>query len=445
MVQVELDPAEVGFDPARLATLDAHFGRYVDEGRLAGWQLVVARHGEVAHASTYGQRDREAGLPVAPDTLWRIYSMTKPITSVAAMMLWEEGRFELHRRDRAAGCPSSPTCGCTTRAAALAAGDRAGHRADPGLAPAHPHLRPHLRLPARHLGGRRAATAPPGIDLVPAPRASTWPPPCDTWAALPLLFQPGTAWGYSVATDVLGRLVEVVSGQTPGRVLRRADPRPARHDRHPVVGRRRDAPPAGRALRRRIRAPAAPVRYDLLGDADARRGRTCCPAAAGWSPPPPTTTASAELLLRQGRARRGPAARQPRTVRLHDPQPPARRRGPRPPSAAAGSPRPTFEGVGFGLGFAVVRRPGAGRRTWPPPGSTTGVGWPAPPSGSTRSSGSRCSSSPSWCRPAPIRSAAAASPGLLRPDRLSHFFGAAPARALRLISPWSSDRRAPRG
>src|SRR5918993_4056919 len=95
MVQVELDPAEAGFDPRRLARLDSHFARHVDDGRLAGWQLLVARHGRVVHAATYGQRDREAGLPVEPDTIWRIYSMTKPITSVAAMMLYEEGLLQL--------------------------------------------------------------------------------------------------------------------------------------------------------------------------------------------------------------------------------------------------------------------------------------------------------------------------------------------------------------
>src|ERR1700727_1164613 len=94
-LQIEVDPAEVGFDPARLARIDKHFARYVDEQKLAGWLITVARHGKLAHVSTYGQRDLEAGLPVEPDTLWRIYSMTKPITSVAAMMLYEEGGFEL--------------------------------------------------------------------------------------------------------------------------------------------------------------------------------------------------------------------------------------------------------------------------------------------------------------------------------------------------------------
>ena len=94
-VDVQTPPAQVGFDPARLARIDRHFATYVDDGRLPGWQIVVSRRGQIVHSSTYGMRDVEAGLPVEPDTLFRIYSMTKPLTSVAAMMLYEEGAFEL--------------------------------------------------------------------------------------------------------------------------------------------------------------------------------------------------------------------------------------------------------------------------------------------------------------------------------------------------------------
>jgi CubicO group peptidase (beta-lactamase class C family) len=91
----EVDAAEVGFDPDRLRRVDAHFARYVDDGRLPGWLLAVSRHGRLAHVSYRGMRDMEAGLPVTPDTLWRLYSMTKPVTSVAAMMLYEEGGLAL--------------------------------------------------------------------------------------------------------------------------------------------------------------------------------------------------------------------------------------------------------------------------------------------------------------------------------------------------------------
>ena len=86
-MRVETDPAAAGFDPARLARIDRHFARSGDDGRLASWLAVVARDGRVVHVASAG--------PASVDTVWRIYSMTKPITSVAAMMLWEEGAFEL--------------------------------------------------------------------------------------------------------------------------------------------------------------------------------------------------------------------------------------------------------------------------------------------------------------------------------------------------------------
>ena len=94
-LKAEVDPTEVGFDPERLQRLDRHFARYVNDGRLPGWLITVSRHGHLAHLSCCGSRDLEAGLPVEADTLWRIYSMTKPVTSVAAMMLYEEGGLEL--------------------------------------------------------------------------------------------------------------------------------------------------------------------------------------------------------------------------------------------------------------------------------------------------------------------------------------------------------------
>src|SRR3712207_4016884 len=94
-LHVELDPEEAGLDPSRLERIDRHLNRYVDHGRLPGWLVAIAREGRIVHVATGGQRDVEAGLPVELGTLWRIYSMTKPITSVAAMMLYEEGAFEL--------------------------------------------------------------------------------------------------------------------------------------------------------------------------------------------------------------------------------------------------------------------------------------------------------------------------------------------------------------
>src|ERR1700750_1218219 len=94
-LKVEVDPGEVGFAADRLSRLDDNFRRYGDDGRLKGCLRTASRHSPLAYTASYGQRDAEAGLPVEPDTLWRIYSMTKPITSVATMLLWEGGRFEL--------------------------------------------------------------------------------------------------------------------------------------------------------------------------------------------------------------------------------------------------------------------------------------------------------------------------------------------------------------
>lgn len=203
------DPDKLGFDPDRLARIDRHFAQYVDDGRLAGWQVAVTRRGETVHASTYGMRDREAGLPVEPDTLWRIYSMTKPITSVALMQLWEQGRCEL-TDEVSRYIPSF---------ADVRVYDK-GSSQKPFLVPATEPVRVwHLLTHTAGLtyGFMHTAVAdaiyrargyewgvPPGTDLATA---------CDAWAAMPLAFQPGSRWGYSVATDVVGRLVEVLSGQ----------------------------------------------------------------------------------------------------------------------------------------------------------------------------------------------------------------------------------------
>jgi CubicO group peptidase (beta-lactamase class C family) len=207
-LKVEVDPGEVGLAPDRLARIDRHFSTYVDDGRLPGWLLLVSRGGKVVHVSTYGQRDVEAALAVELDTLWRIYSMTKPITSVAAMMLYEEGAFEL----------TDPVSRFIP-----SFGDARVYRGGPSLKPVtvgatEPiriwHLLTHTAgltygfhqvhaVDAMYRAAGFELGAPPGVDLAAC---------CDAWARLPLLFQPGSEWNYSVATDVLGRVVEVASG-----------------------------------------------------------------------------------------------------------------------------------------------------------------------------------------------------------------------------------------
>ena len=94
-LKTEIDPAEAGFAPDRLARIDRHFAGYVDQKKLAGWHIALSRRGQLVHSSTMGHRDIAADLPFTDDTVVRMFSMTKPITSVAAMMLYEEGAFEL--------------------------------------------------------------------------------------------------------------------------------------------------------------------------------------------------------------------------------------------------------------------------------------------------------------------------------------------------------------
>ena len=208
-VDLAANAADLGFDPGRLARIDRHFRAYVDDGRLPGWLIAVTRHGRLAHLATYGQRDREAGLPVEHDTIFRIYSMTKPITSVAAMMLYEEGAFELkdpvHRYLPAFGDQRVYRSGSSQAPITVPATEpvRIWHLLThtSGLTYGFHHAHP---VDAMYRAAGYEWGWPAGVELAAA---------CDTWASMPLLFEPGREWNYSVSTDVLGRLVEVLSGQ----------------------------------------------------------------------------------------------------------------------------------------------------------------------------------------------------------------------------------------
>ena len=206
----EIEPGQVGLHPDRLARIDRHFARYVDDGRLPGWSLLISRYGQVAHTATYGLRDVEAGAPVTDDTLFRIYSMTKPVTSVAAMMLYEEGAFELTD-------PVERYLPAFANQRVLVGGTAVRPVTVPAVEPVRIwHLLTHtagLTYGFHHVdvldeiyraNGFEWGT-PRGLDLAAC---------VDAWADLPLAFQPGAEWNYSVATDVVGRLVEVVSGQS---------------------------------------------------------------------------------------------------------------------------------------------------------------------------------------------------------------------------------------
>jgi len=217
-LKAEVDPAEVGLDPNRLERLDRHFTRYVDNGKLPGWLLSISRNGRLAHVSACGVRDMEARLPVETDTLWRIYSMSKPVTSVAAMILYEEGAFEL-TDPVSAFIPSFAdvrvfTGGSDLKLVTVPATEpmRIWHLLTHTSGLTYGFHRSHP-VDARYRAGGFEWGHPPGLDLAAC---------CDAWAGMPLLFQPGAEWNYSVSTDVLGRVIEVASGQSLDEFLARA-------------------------------------------------------------------------------------------------------------------------------------------------------------------------------------------------------------------------------
>ena len=202
-------PEAVGLSAARLARIEGWAQRLVDDGRLPGVITLVARCDQVAHLHVCGQADIARGVPLATDTIFRIYSMTKPLASVAAMMLYEEGRFQLDD-------PIARFLPCFANMRVYAGGARGRFE----TVPAERDIT--FRDLMTHTAGFTygfmeahpvdAAYRVNGIDFQISD--ATLGEVVERLAALPLIAQPGRAWNYSVATDVLGHLVAVISGQS---------------------------------------------------------------------------------------------------------------------------------------------------------------------------------------------------------------------------------------
>jgi CubicO group peptidase (beta-lactamase class C family) len=202
-------PEEVGLSSARLARIGEHWQRYIDAGQLAGTLTLIARRGKVAYCEAQGHLETERRRAVAPDSVWRIYSMTKPITSVGLMMLYEQGRFQLND-PVARFIPSWSDLGVfvsgnhpqfvtTAPARSMTIRDLLSHTS--GLTYGSTE-RSNVDAAYRKLAvGDRTRAGYTVADMVA------------TLGELPLEFSPGTRWNYSVATDVLGHLIEVISGQ----------------------------------------------------------------------------------------------------------------------------------------------------------------------------------------------------------------------------------------
>ena len=205
-----VDPKEVGLDATRLKNIDKHFNRYVDEGRLSGYAVAVARHGKVAHFGMYGHKDSETSAPITDDTMYRIYSMTKPVTSIALMMLVERGLLQLtdpvskfipsfgETRVWNTGTVLKPLTNALTEPI------RIWHLLTHTAGMTYGWMYSDLVDDMYRRAGFEAGEAyKDSLEVV-----------CDKYAALPLLFQPGSSWNYSVATDIVGRVIEVV-GKMP--------------------------------------------------------------------------------------------------------------------------------------------------------------------------------------------------------------------------------------
>ena len=199
-------PESVGMSRERLQRITPVMQQYIDEKLVPGTVTLVARHGKVVHFEAQGYMDVDKQTPMRKDALFRIASMTKPITSVALMMLWEEGKFQL--RD-----PVSKYLPEFTNQQVSTTADASGKTGQlvPVNRPAT--IRDMLTHTAGLANSYRGNTQ--YHDEIMAIR------PDDTTAtfitrlaSLPLNYQPGTEWQYSYATDVVGRLVEVLSGQT---------------------------------------------------------------------------------------------------------------------------------------------------------------------------------------------------------------------------------------
>ena len=211
-------PEEVGMSAERLGRIRVAMQRYVDRKEVPGVVTLVARRGRVVHFEAVGYRDAEAKAPMTTDVIFRIASMTKPIASVALMMLFEEGHFLL----------SNPVSRWLPEFAdmKMAQLSPSGERVETPfklIPAARPITIRHLLTHTAGLPNSYRGLTQPEFTKVYASQSpnETVGDRIRRLAKLPLNFQPGEAWEYGPATDVVGRLVEVISGQTLDEFVRK--------------------------------------------------------------------------------------------------------------------------------------------------------------------------------------------------------------------------------
>ncbi|HEX7215320.1 MAG TPA: serine hydrolase domain-containing protein, partial [Methylomirabilota bacterium] len=207
-----VNPERLGLSAEGLARITARLKADSEKGTIPGAVLLVARHGKLALFDAVGTRDPATRTPMTKDGIFRIYSMSKPITSVAAMVLFEEGTLTLNE----------PVSKYLPQLGGLKVGvekpDPSGGAPTLELQPSRRDMTIHDLL--RHTSGLTYGFFGPGLVKKAYVDAKVWEDYptnaelVDRLAQLPLAYQPGTTWDYSHSTDVLGRLIEVVSGMT---------------------------------------------------------------------------------------------------------------------------------------------------------------------------------------------------------------------------------------
>jgi CubicO group peptidase (beta-lactamase class C family) len=201
----EAKPESVGFSPDRLKRLDDAMQAFVDTKELAGIVTFVGRHGKLVHQRTFGQQDLAGGKPMPKDAIFRIYSMSKPVTGVAMMILYEEGKWK----------PGDPIAKFIPEFANLkvyAGETEGGIKLDaPAHAPTVGELMSHTAGFTYGLfGSSPVDKLYQQSNPLQAPSLKAF---IDRVAGLPLMYQPGEAWVYSISVDIQGYLVERISGK----------------------------------------------------------------------------------------------------------------------------------------------------------------------------------------------------------------------------------------
>ena len=208
-------PEDVGLSSSQLARIEAVTQKHIEAGTVPGAVMLVARRGKIAWYKTMGFRDRGAKDAMKPDSIFRIYSMTKPIVSVAAMMLVEEGRMQI----------SDPVSKYLPEIGKMKVGVESGEDGKTTMQLVDPSREMTVQDLLRHTSGLIYGTRGKSlvnaayIDAKIGSRDDSTEEFVAKLSKLPLRFSPGDRWEYGVSTDVLGRVVEVVSGKTLGEFL----------------------------------------------------------------------------------------------------------------------------------------------------------------------------------------------------------------------------------